>query len=56
MKKLLLVLCLILAFQANGLAAKIGDISDVQGIRSNPLTGYGLVVGLNGTGDNSLPS
>ncbi|MDH4201342.1 MAG: flagellar basal body P-ring protein FlgI [Phycisphaerae bacterium] len=43
-------------FQTNGSAAKIGDISDVQGIRSNPLMGTGLVVGLNGTGDNSLPS
>jgi flagellar P-ring protein precursor FlgI len=29
----------------------IGDISTVEGIRDNPLLGYGLVVGLNGTGD-----
>jgi len=36
--------------------AQIGDIVDVQGIRSNPLMGTGLVVGLNGTGDSSLPS
>ncbi|MHC4770630.1 MAG: flagellar basal body P-ring protein FlgI [Planctomycetota bacterium] len=56
MKKLLLLLCLILIFQTRGIAAKVGDIVDVQGIRSNPLAGYGLVVGLNGTGDNSLPS
>jgi flagellar P-ring protein precursor FlgI len=56
MKKLLLLLCLILIVQTRGIAAKVGDIVDVQGIRSNPLAGYGLVVGLNGTGDNSLPS
>ena len=56
MKKLLLLLSLILIVQTRGIAAKVGDIVDVQGIRSNPLAGYGLVVGLNGTGDNSLPS
>ncbi|MBE7213515.1 MAG: flagellar basal body P-ring protein FlgI [Gluconacetobacter diazotrophicus] len=32
-------------------AVRIKDIADVQGIRSNQLVGYGLVVGLNGTGD-----
>lgn len=37
-------------------AARIGDVVDVHGIRSNPLMGTGLVVGLNGTGDSSLPS
>jgi flagellar P-ring protein precursor FlgI len=30
---------------------RIKDISDVDGVRSNQLVGYGLVVGLNGTGD-----
>ncbi|MBM7622911.1 flagellar basal body P-ring protein FlgI [Sporohalobacter salinus] len=30
---------------------RIKDITRVQGVRSNKLTGYGLVVGLNGTGD-----
>ncbi|WP_299009424.1 flagellar basal body P-ring protein FlgI [uncultured Shewanella sp.] len=29
------------------------DIVDVQGIRGNQLVGYGLVVGLNGTGDRT---
>ncbi len=32
-------------------AARIKDISNVEGIRSNQLYGYGLVVGLQGTGD-----
>lgn len=31
--------------------ARIRDISSVEGVRENPLAGYGLVVGLNGTGD-----
>lgn len=32
--------------------ARIKDIVDVEGIRDNQLVGYGLVVGLNGTGDS----
>lgn len=31
--------------------ARIKDIARLQGVRDNPLMGYGLVVGLNGTGD-----
>jgi len=34
-------------------AEKIGDIANVIGVRENQLIGYGLVVGLNGTGDGS---
>ena len=30
---------------------RIKDIPDVEGVRANQLVGYGLVVGLNGTGD-----
>jgi flagellar P-ring protein precursor FlgI len=30
---------------------RVKDITDVEGIRENQLIGYGLVVGLNGTGD-----
>ena len=32
---------------------RIKDITEVEGARGNQLTGIGLVVGLNGTGDNS---
>lgn len=32
-------------------AARIKDIAQVQGVRSNQLVGFGLVVGLKGTGD-----
>jgi flagellar P-ring protein precursor FlgI len=41
----------LLAFPAWG--ARLKDITAFKGIRSNPLIGYGLVVGLNGTGDGS---
>jgi flagellar P-ring protein precursor FlgI len=30
---------------------RIKDIASVEGVRDNPLVGYGMVVGLNGTGD-----
>ncbi len=32
-------------------AARVKDVAAVQGVRTNQLTGYGLVVGLDGTGD-----
>jgi len=32
-------------------AVRIKDITDIRGVRDNQLVGYGLVVGLNGTGD-----
>lgn len=41
----------VLAGQA-GAASRIKDIADFEGIRDNHLVGYGLVVGLNGTGDS----
>ncbi len=33
-------------------SSRIKDIVDFEGVRENQLVGYGLVVGLNGTGDN----
>ena len=35
-------------------ASRIKDIADFEGVRDNMLVGYGLVVGLNGTGDTLL--
>lgn len=32
-------------------AARLKDIADVEGVRGNHLLGYGVIVGLNGTGD-----
>jgi flagellar P-ring protein precursor FlgI len=34
-------------------AARIKEVAAVQGVRSNQLVGYGLVVGLDGTGDQT---
>ena len=35
-------------------AERVRDIGNFQGLRSNQLTGYGVVVGLQGTGDDNL--
>ena len=42
---------------AHAATARIKDIVNIEGVRDNQLVGYGLVVGLNGTGDslNSSP-
>jgi flagellar P-ring protein precursor FlgI len=37
-----------------GQAERIKDLGNFQGLRANQLTGYGIVVGLAGTGDDSL--
>ena len=37
----------------NLFAQRIGDISSIIGVRDNQLMGYGLIVGLKGTGDSS---
>ena len=34
-------------------ASRIKELAQLEGVRSNQLVGYGLVVGLNGTGDSS---
>lgn len=34
-------------------AERLKDLASIQGVRSNQLVGYGLVVGLNGTGDQT---
>ena len=37
---------------AGGAIARLKDIANIQGVRENQLVGYGLVIGLNGTGDS----
>ena len=51
MKVFLLIIITMVALGAQ--ADRLKDISSVQGVRSNQLVGYGLVVGLGGTGDNT---
>ncbi len=43
---------LLLSFQPTD-ATRVKDIAFVEGVRDNQLVGYGLVVGLNGTGDKT---
>jgi len=54
---LALILALLIPLFAQGEAARqlarIKDVAAIEGIRDNQLIGYGLVVGLRGTGDSS---
>ena len=49
----LLVLLASLGLSGNAQAARIKEVAAVEGVRSNQLTGFGLVVGLDGTGDQT---
>ncbi|MCJ8317668.1 flagellar basal body P-ring protein FlgI [Idiomarina sp.] len=52
-KLITLTLCLVSMLVAPVQASRIKDIASVQGIRDNQLIGYGLVVGLPGTGEQT---
>jgi len=41
------------AYAAPARAERVKDLADVQGVRPNQLVGYGIVVGLDGTGDQT---
>ena len=47
------VAALLLATIAPAHAERIKDLAQVAGVRGNPLVGYGLVVGLDGSGDRT---
>jgi flagellar P-ring protein precursor FlgI len=51
MTRLLLALIFILSAAGAEAAVRIKDIADIRGLRENQIVGYGLVIGLNGTGD-----
>ena len=51
--KVLVVLILITIVSFSALAERIKDITSIQGVRENQLIGYGLVVGLDGTGEKT---
>jgi hypothetical protein len=53
MKTALISLLLLLATSGNAWADRIKDLASVAAGRTNQLIGYGLVVGLQGTGDGS---
>jgi len=48
-----IIICIFISFSSPLYAQKIRDLTSIQGIRDNPLIGYGLIVGLDGTGDQS---
>jgi len=50
---LVLTLAVLAAAAAEGQAARLKDIATFRGVRPNQLVGYGLVVGLAGSGDGS---
>ncbi|MBR0558526.1 flagellar basal body P-ring protein FlgI [Neokomagataea anthophila] len=46
-----LIVSTLFSLHSHAATVRIKDITDMEGVRSNQLIGYGLVVGLNGTGD-----
>jgi flagellar P-ring protein FlgI len=51
--RILKILVCVTIFGASLFAAKVKDITNIVGVRDNQLVGYGLVVGLNGSGDGT---
>lgn len=51
MKKTLLALTIIFSQATFSAPGRLKDLVTVKGVRENPIIGYGLVIGLNGTGD-----
>lgn len=52
-KTLILSALLLMSYTTCASGDRIKDIASLKGVRSNQLMGYGLVIGLNGTGDGS---
>lgn len=50
----LVVFVMSLSFSQAAHADRIKDLATIQGVRSNQLIGYGIVVGLDGTGDQTV--
>lgn len=50
----LIVALMVALIPAHASAERVRDLGAFEGLRSNQLTGYGVVVGLQGTGDNNL--
>ena len=51
MRRLLWGLVLALSITTADAAVRIKDIANLKGVRENQIIGYGLVIGLKGTGD-----
>ncbi|NPA72154.1 MAG: flagellar basal body P-ring protein FlgI [Gammaproteobacteria bacterium] len=53
MRKVVIFLTMLMVWSSYSYAERIKDIANVGGVRSNHLIGYGLVVGLTGSGDKT---
>ncbi len=53
LKHIAIILGLLILVAGTSQAARLKDIADVEGVRGNQLFGFGIVVGLNGTGDGN---
>jgi flagellar P-ring protein precursor FlgI len=52
-KVTLLLFFFFMLFGSKLLADRLKDLVSIAGIRNNQLLGYGIVIGLNGTGDST---
>ena len=48
----ILIVTAVFCLTGQAFGVRIKDIAEIKGVRQNQLVGYGLVVGLNGTGDS----
>ena len=53
LNRIALLLCVAMSVPSIATAERVKDIASVAGVRGNQLIGYGLVVGLDGTGDQT---
>jgi flagellar P-ring protein precursor FlgI len=53
MKRFLYIVILFMIVAEPVFAVRVKDLVEIQGVRENRLAGYGLIVGLNGTGDKT---
>lgn len=54
-RKFVMILTLLMVWSSYSYAERVKDLANVGGVRSNQLIGYGLVVGLTGSGDKKAP-
>ncbi len=52
-KKIIILLFFLISVSVFAMEVRLKDISNFEGVRENELIGYGIVVGLNGTGDTT---
>ena len=56
LRRLLITWLILLPISQAATAERIKDLTSIAGVRNNQLVGYGIIVGLNGTGDKNTDS